>query len=580
MSSKNFSKKSRNKKDGNNENFESNLSYDPINKESLNYANWENYISYYRHHIDEFAVNVLGLKLYPFQRLILRAMARYQYSMLICCRGIGKSWLSAVFFICAAILYPGIKLGIASGKGQQARNVIIQKIKGELAKHENIAREISFPIKTGADDCVANFKNGSEIRAIVLGNGQSGDSARSWRFHYLLIDEARIVPDDIIETILIPMTKTKRPIAINHQQFEKGKVIFISSAFLKTSTLYKRFMHHYKKMVSGDPNYFVCTLPYQVGVDAGIFDEDDILSELEKPSMTKDKFDYEYLGKFVGSSGESYYPYELTQGSRVLEKCELEQPKKSKSEYIIVHDVATSTASEADQAVTTVIKIKPKVTGSYSKEVVFSKAHKGLTLQKQRDYLRELIHVRFPNTIKLVIDSRGNGENLPHLFYETWEYEDEKTHQKIEFPPLIKDDDEEAFALKGAIPMIRAVTATNQYNNMMYTYMKSCFEDGSLKLLVPSEQVDVLYKTDEIPAEEFAVYIEADSLQQELSNIKQSESNSKNIIYERIVKTEKRDRVTSLGYGLHFISEMEMQNKLNANNDDEFNILDYLYISN
>ncbi|MGM1044871.1 MAG: hypothetical protein ACQEXX_01855 [Bacillota bacterium] len=578
MSYKNYSKKSRKINDGHFNNYESSYSYDPVNRETINNETWMEYISYYRHYIDEFAVDVLGLKLYPFQRLILRAMAKYQYSMLICCRGIGKSWLSAVFFICAAILYPGIKLGIASGKGQQARNVIIQKIKGELAKNENIEREISFPIKTGADDCVVNFKNGSEIRAIVLGNGQSGDSARSWRFHYLLCDEARIIPDDIIETILIPMTKTKRPVAINHGEYEKGKVIFISSAYLKTSSLYKRFMHHYKKMVSGDPNYFVCTLPYQVGVDAGIFDEDDILSELEKPTMTKDKFDYEYRGVFVGSSGESYYPYELTQESRTLEKCELEQPKKAKSDYIIVHDVATSDATDADQAVTKVIKLKPKINGTYTKEVVFSKAHKGLTLQSQRDYLRTLLHIRFPNTVKLVIDARGNGENLPHLFYETWEYVDEKTGQRSEFPPLVKDDDPEAMSLRDAIPMIRAVTATNQYNNTMYSYMKGCFEDGSLRLLVPSEQVDVLFKTEEMTADEYAVYIETDMLIQELSNIKQIESNAKNIVYERIVKTTKRDRVTSLGYGLHFVYEMEMDNKLNANSDENTNYLDYLFL--
>lgn len=293
MSVKKFSKKSRNIKDGNNENFEDKLSYDPKNKESINTKEWTELISYYRHHIDKFATDVLEIKLYPFQRVMLRAMGRYQFVMLICCRGLTKSWISALFFICSAILYPNIKCGIASGKGQQARNVIMQKIKGELAKNENIAREIQFPIKVGADDCVVNFKNGSEIRAIVLGNGQNGDSARSWRFHYLLIDEARLVSDPIIQTILIPMTKTKRSIAINHGMPEKGKVIFISSAYLKTSNLYKRFMYYYTKMTSGDPDYYVCTLPWQVGVDAGIFEESDILSELEDPLMTRDRFDYE-----------------------------------------------------------------------------------------------------------------------------------------------------------------------------------------------------------------------------------------------------------------------------------------------
>ena len=112
------------------------------------------------------------------------------------------------------ILYPGIKLGIASGMGQQARNVIIQKIKGELSKNPEIAREIQFPIKTGADDCVVTLKNGSEIRAITLAQDKGGDSARSWRFNIILGDEARLIKDDIIEEILIPMTKTKRQSAI------------------------------------------------------------------------------------------------------------------------------------------------------------------------------------------------------------------------------------------------------------------------------------------------------------------------------------------------------------------------------
>ena len=78
------------------------------------------------------------------------------------------------------ILHSGLKCGIASGVGQQARNVIIQKVKGELMKNPAIAREITN-IKTGAEDCVVEFRNGSEIRAIVL--GRTGDSARSWRFH-------------------------------------------------------------------------------------------------------------------------------------------------------------------------------------------------------------------------------------------------------------------------------------------------------------------------------------------------------------------------------------------------------------
>jgi len=566
---KNFSHKSRRIKDGDYDNVDSSFSYDPIvgEGENLNDEEWKKFIAYYRIHLDKFAIEILGLKLHLFQRLILRAMARYQYVMLICCRGLGKSWISAVFFVCSAILYKGLKCGIASGQGQQARNVIVQKIKGELANNPNIAREIIFPINTSASDCVVNFRNGSEIRAIVLGRNQ-GDGARSWRFHYLLIDEARLVLDSIISTILIPMTKTKRPVAIDHMQSEKGKVIFISSAFLKTSDLYKRFCYFFDKMKEGNKNYFVCALDYKVGIESMIFDAEDIEEERNKPDTTEEIFLYEYCGQFVGSSGESYYPYDVTNPCRTLDQCELTQPKKSKSQYIIVHDVAISDAKNSDNACTHVIKLKERSNGTYFKDVVYTKTHNGMTLPDQKDFIRELYHLKFPNAIKIIIDMRGNGEPLPSLFYESWEYKDEKTKEILEFPPLVLDNDEKGISIRNAVPIIRGITATHSSNNTMHTYLKASFENGSLRLLKHSTEMDEAYKSDQMSIEEFLMYIQTDLMIQELSNIKQIMSNSGNIIYDRIVKTVKRDRATSLAYGISIVNEMEEENRKNVKDSD------------
>ncbi len=530
---------------------------------SIDYEAWTNFFSYYRYYIDEFAMDILGIELYPFQRVILRAMNRGQFTVLIACRGLGKSWIVCVFYICIAILYPNVKCGIASGNAQQAKNVIIQKLKGELYKNENIKIEMVREPRTSGDDCYGEFNSGSEIRAITLAQDRGGDSARSWRFNYLLVDEARLVKDDIIEPILIPMTKTKRQNALHWKQNEKGKVIFISSAYLKTSGLYKRFKFHFDKMVIGNKNYVAMCFPYQVGIQAGLFDEEDIEQEREKPTMTSDKFSYEYEGVFVGSSGESYYPYELTMPCRVLEHCELEQPKKSDSIYIITHDVAVSTAKNSDNACTHVLKLKLRPNGTYTKSVVYTKVVNGLPLEKQRDNLRELIHLKFPNSKKLVIDERGSGNGLPRMFYESWEYTDPKTKVTVEYPPLIKDDDEEGFLLDNAVPMIRAINATNDFNTTYYPYMKSCFEDRTLQLLIASDEVDAQYKCGDITPEEYAQYIEHDTLQSELSNIKQEYSESGNLQYNRIVKTKKRDRATSLFYGLSVIAEWELENRQN-----------------
>lgn len=548
---------------------------------SIDYEAWTEFFSYYRYYIDEFAMDVLGLELFPFQRVILRALARGQFSVLIACRGLGKSWIVCVFYICMSILYPNIKCGIASGNAQQAKNVIIQKLKGELYKNENIRAEMVREPRTSGEDCYGEFNNGSEIRAITLAQDRGGDGARSWRFNILLCDEARLIKDDIIETILIPMTKTKRQNALKWKQNEKGKVIFISSAYLKTSGLYKRFKYHFDQMVSGNKNYIAMCFPYQVGIQAGLFDADDIEQERAKPTMTSDKFAYEYEGVFVGSSGESYYPYELTMPCRVLEHCELDQPKKSDSIYIITHDVAVSTAKNSDNACTHVIKLKLRPNGTYTKSVVYTKVVNGLPLEKQRDILRELIHLKFPNCKKLVIDERGSGNGLPRMFYESWEYTDPKTKITIEYPPLIKDNDEEGFMLDNAIPMIRAINATNDFNTTYYPYMKSCFEDRTLQLLVTSDEVDAQYKSGEITPEEYAQYIEHDTLQSELSNIKQEYSESGNLQYNRIVKTKKRDRATSLFYGLSVISEWELENRQNlySNKNVEYDLLkQYTYL--
>ena len=175
---KNFSQKRRAIADWEYNNTDSKYSYDPINMENINYAEWTKFLSYYRYYVDEFAVDILGMtNLFPFQRLLLRAMGRFPNVMFIMCRGLTKSYIAAIFIVCMAILYPGISIGIVSGNGNQARMVVKQKIEGELNKNENIKREIAN-IKSSLDDCSVTFKNGSIIRAFNLGMNQKGDSAR------------------------------------------------------------------------------------------------------------------------------------------------------------------------------------------------------------------------------------------------------------------------------------------------------------------------------------------------------------------------------------------------------------------
>lgn len=579
---KNYSKKLNAVREGAYDNFDNALSHDPKKMKKIDYEEWTKFLSYYRYYIDKFAVDILGMtNLFPFQRLLLRAMGRYPNIMFIMCRGLTKSYIAAIFMTCMAILYPGISIGIVSGNGNQARMVIKQKIDGELTKYENIKREILFPIVTSADNCIVKFKNGSSIRAISLGSGRNGDSIRGWRFQLILVDEARLVRSNIIKDVLEPMTNTPRKNNIaavqeySEAKVEESRMMYISSAWLKTCDLYQRFLNYYTSMRSGNKNYFVASLDYRVGIDSGLWTAEKMEEKRNDPNVTSESWLYEYCGVFVGSSADSYYPYEITTKCRTLYSCELSQPKNCNYEYIITHDVAVSARSGSDNTCTHVIKLIPKPDGTFIKEVVFTKAMNGATLREQKDFLRELLHIRFPNTSKLVIDAQSAGEGLLSLFVEPWIYQDAKG-VRTEFPPLICDDDiETQKMIPDALPIIRGIRASVEFNNTYYPYMKACFEDEDLKLLVDSQEVDERYKDGKYTAEEQITHVEQDFLVQELSNITQRFSESGNIIYTRLVRTNKRDRATSLMYGLSVVCEYEKEGKSKKYKKKESD-LDYL----
>ena len=142
------------------------------------------------------------------------------------------------------------------------------------------------------------------------------------------------------------------------------------------------------------------------------------------------------------------------------------------------------------------------------------------------------------------------------------------------------DDDEKAKNIKGAIPLIRGIAATNILNNTMHTYTKACFENHSIRLLVPSEEVDVLFKTREINIDQYECFVQTDLLIQELSNIKQETNDNNNITYDRIVKSHKRDRATSLAYGLLVVNEMEEVNRKKVKRPTNISPSSYFAIAN
>ena len=82
------------------------FSNDPIKKQQFNKDNWRLFIGYYRWYPDKLATDYFGLIIYPWQRLVLRAIFRSSNVDLNCSRRIGKTEISNIAAFLFCVLYP------------------------------------------------------------------------------------------------------------------------------------------------------------------------------------------------------------------------------------------------------------------------------------------------------------------------------------------------------------------------------------------------------------------------------------------------------------------------------------------
>lgn len=206
---------------------------------------------FYRSNPHRFAKDYLHLDLRLFQKILLVMMNLSTTFVFIACRGLGKTFLSAIFCCVRAILYPGTKICIASGTRNQGVNVL-EKIMVELRPNSReLANEIDDRMtKINNSDAKITFKNGSVIKVVT-----AKDSARGNRANILLIDEYRLVSKDVIDTILRKfLTNPRMPGYLKNPKYkhlvERNKTMYLSSAYYKSHWSYTKAEDTYKEMLN------------------------------------------------------------------------------------------------------------------------------------------------------------------------------------------------------------------------------------------------------------------------------------------------------------------------------------------
>lgn len=536
------------------------------------------WIGFYREHIDVFIEDYLEVKLKLFQKIILVMMDCNLYFLFLAARGIGKSYVIALFCCARCILYPGTKIVVSSGSRQQG-NIVLEKImSGEIyGMSPNLAREIKDSRITAQDSHI-NFYNRSKIEVVA-----SNEFARGKRSNILIIDEFRLVDKETIRDILQPFNAVPRqPKYLNKPEYahlvESNKEIYMSSAGYKSHWSYDFFLMYVNFFLTRD-DYFVCALPYQLAILEGIADKRDLENKIAEEGFSRSRWEMERECLFLGTDDTAFFVFDDLDKARVInmpvypqeiyniiDDKKLQYPKKKHGEIrVLTIDVAMMGGKNNDNTAAFIIQLELVGTEKYKKykrNVVYGETYNGGHTKIQAKNLLRLFYDFDCDYI--VVDTAGNGIGL----FDEFVVESFDKERLVVYPALScmnNEDMAKRCNVTGARKIIYAVKASASFSSDCASMLRNNFLQGDIKLLLNPEDAERQFKSygfynkldPYMQAKLLLPFLQTQLLLDEMVNL-ESEFKDNNDVKLKEQQNKRKDRYSSLAYGNYFCKTLEM----------------------
>lgn len=458
--------------------------------------------AFYRENIHRFVADYLHVELRLFQKIILVMMNICTITVFIACRGIGKSYLSAIFCVCRCILYPGTKICIASGTRGQSLNVF-EKIDMELKQNSpELRAEIDErQSKINGTDARIVFKNGSFIKVVT-----AGDSARGSRANILLLDEARMIRKDVIDAVLrkfLTQRRMPRYAELSREQRiaeydkEKNMTLYLTSAYWSDSWIYQKCIDTFKAMMVGGKNQFICGLPYQLSIKEGLLDRSSVEDDMAESDFSEILFSMEYEACFFGAGDDSFFDYATVSKSRHIKypmlpnetAALLNNAQQIKIEdkhlgeiRILSADIALMSSKKNDNDATALFinSMLPTKSGRYMRNIVYTEAFEGARTEDQALKIRKYFDEFLCDYI--VLDAQGVGAGV----YDALSRDILDPETGEIYPALSCCNNAEMAARcvnPNAQKVIWAIKASAQFNSECAFLLRDGFKSGRIRLL-------------------------------------------------------------------------------------------------
>ena len=548
--------------------------------------------AYYRANPNRFVADYLHIELRLFQKIVIVMMNLSVVFVFIASRGLGKTYMCAIYCVYRAILYPGTKICVASGVRSQAINVL-EKVMNELKpRSPELAMEINDKeTQMNGTKAIIQFKNGSYIKVVT-----SGESARGNRAHILIIDEFRLVHKDVIDTILRrflaaerepPYTELTREQKREEKKKERNRTMFFSSAYFQDHWSYRKCTDTCRFMLDENRRDFICGFPWQLAVEEDLLRMEDVEEQMSESDFTEIKWAMEMDAIFWGAGDGSFFDYSTVSKNRQIKYAMLPSelskklgndkrvviPQKTNGEVrILSADIALMSSKKNNNDATAVFinQMMPSKSGRYMNNIVYCDTMEGMHTEDQALKIRKL-YDEFRCDL-IVLDANGIGLGVFDCLAR--DIVDPETGEI--YPALSCCNDStmaERCTVPGAEKAIWSIKASSTLNSECAVLLREGFRSGRIRLLQTEYDADELLseissfgKLREIEKLQIKMpYIHTTLLIDELVKLQHEEAGGKVRVFEKTGM--RKDRYSSLSYNYYVATQLESKlNRRQAHN--------------
>lgn len=520
-------------------------------------------ISFYRAYPDKLVdmyIQASGeectFQLFAYQRVLLRAMARYKEVFLTFSRGTSKSFLDDLWNILECILYPNTKLAIAATTKGQSAAILESKVSEILTLLPILCFEIKKMEKV-KDQFTVYFKNGSQ-----MGNLAAKSSSRGLRFTGLTLEEIIEGDPDIIQEVIIPTLAIQRRAAngeFNKQETISQQKICVTTAGYKDTYAYHTLIRTLLRQLTEPNKAIVLGGSYKIPIIAGLQNMDFIRQQKLSGTFNPTSFGREYLSRWSSGSENAYFAAEVFDRYRSLQEpvFEREENLGKGVGYIMAIDVGRF----SDQSEVAIWKYIPQTGTTSTKHLVNIVSFEQMHFSEQAVEIKLLYNRYKPE--KVVIDGAGLGAGLVDELIKP--QVDVRTNQYLN-PWGVANDDKgyyKQFKTADTIDnLLYIIKANASFNTEMYANLQTQLTTGKLRFLIDERQAKM--KMDASRAKKFkdmtedekanwiVPFTQTSLLKDQMVNLEEKHEGV-NIILDRTNKNIRKDKVSAMGYGLWYI---------------------------